>query len=218
MKYSKHSTYINTDGTEVPSATTILHILNKPFLVTWANSMGFRRKNVKEILEESSLTGTMVHKIIEAYLMKKMMVFIPVKHVTKELIYRYLDHFFEWKKRHEIEPIFMEKKLVSTRFGGTVDFYGKVDGKYTILDFKTSKRAYSSMFLQLAGYCYMLEQQGLQVDQVAIINVNIDKYKERFISREDLEPYIETFTILVELFHKWHDLNASDGWGSILDK
>jgi predicted RecB family nuclease len=112
----------------------------------------------------------------------------------------------------------MEKKLVSARFGGTVDFYGKVDGQYTILDFKTSKQAYSSMFLQLAGYCYMLEQQGLQVDQVAIINVNIDKYKERFISREDLQPYIETFIMLVVLFHKWHDLNASDGWGSILDK
>ena len=34
-KFSDHSTYVNNDKIEVPSATTILKILNKPFCYKW---------------------------------------------------------------------------------------------------------------------------------------------------------------------------------------
>jgi hypothetical protein len=131
----------------------------------------------------------------------------------------YLNSFFDWLKKHkEIKPIFMEKKLISERYGGTVDFYGMVDGKATILDFKTSKTFYSSMFLQLAAYCIMLEEQGYPVEQVGIIIINNKGYDEKFISREILEKYIRVYKLLVELFHGWYDLNIDQGWGDILSK
>ena len=31
-KYSDHSTYNNNEGVEVPSVTTIMKVLNKPFI------------------------------------------------------------------------------------------------------------------------------------------------------------------------------------------
>lgn len=216
MKYSDHSTYYNKDKVEVPSVTTILKILNKPFLTKWANFMGFKRKNVDDILERSSEIGTLVHKMIECYLLNKMFIFIPSRHVAKTLAMMYLNSFLEWKSNHTVEPIFMERKFSVDKFGGTVDFYGMVDGKHTILDFKTSKQVYSSMFLQLSFYCIMLEEHGFIVDQAAIIIVNDGKYNEKFITREELEEYIPIARLLVDLFHVWYDINLEKGWGNIL--
>lgn len=211
-----HTVYFNKDNIEVPSVTTILKILNKPAIIKWANSLGFRRQNVDDILAETSEIGTIVHKAIYCYLMDYYFIFISGRFCSKIRLMQHLNNFFEWKKEHTICPIFMEKQYVSDKFGGTVDFYGIVDDKLTILDFKTSKRIYSTMFLQLAAYCIMLEEQGEKVEQVGILIINEQNHKSKFITREELQPYIDTFKKLVDLFHSWYDLNMKDGWGEIL--
>lgn len=217
MKYNpSHTEYTNRKGVEVPSVTTILKILNKPSLVKWANYMGFKRQYVDNILEKSSKIGSSVHDLVEAYLMKYFYVFIGTDFWTPSLLKAYLNTIVEWKNSHIIEPIFMEKKFCSERFGGTIDFYGMVDNKYTILDFKTSKKVYSSMFLQLSAYCIMLEENEHKVEQVGIIILNPEGYNEKIITREELTPYIETFKVLLDLFHKWFNLNIEKGWGNIL--
>lgn len=216
MKYSKHMTYYNKDKIEVPSATTILKILNKPFLAKWANFMGFKRKRIQDILDETSEIGTMLHKLIEVYTNNKIFVFVGGQYSSRFLMIQFMNSFLEWRKLHEVEPIFTEHHMASDQYGGTVDFYGKVDGKCTILDYKTSKRFYPGMFLQLGAYCHMLEEQGYKVEQVAIIRVNQNEYKEKFMTREQLTPYINTFMTLVSLFHMWYKLNIEEGWGDIL--
>ncbi|MMZ42088.1 PD-(D/E)XK nuclease superfamily protein [compost metagenome] len=217
MKYNAtHTTYRNTNGHEVPSVTTILKILNKPFLAKWANIQGFKRNNIDDLLKESSYLGTMVHHIIESYLMGRKYMWLSPNQDMKYQIMLRLSGFISWKKNHDVIPTFMERKCFSEYYGGTIDFYGMVDGKHTILDFKTSKKAYSSMFLQLAAYTQMVEEMGLQVDQVAIINIHPNAYKEKFIQRDELQPYIDCFNQLLELFHTWYNLNISDGWGDIL--
>jgi len=217
MKYnSSHTEYINKKGVEVPSVTTIIKILNKPSLVKWANYMGFKRQDVDYLLEKSSHIGTCVHDLVESYLMNYYYIFIPTDYWTSTLYKLYMDTIMEWRNTHNIDPIFSEKKFCSERFGGTVDFYGVIDNKHTIIDFKTSKRFYSTMFLQLAAYCIMLEENNYKVDQVGIVILNPEGYNEKIITREELTPYIDTFRLLVELFHKWFDLNIEKGWGNIL--
>ena len=51
-KYSDHSTYINKKEVEVPSVTTIIKLLNKPFIAKWANSLGWKRQSYDKVLEE----------------------------------------------------------------------------------------------------------------------------------------------------------------------
>jgi hypothetical protein len=218
MKYSKdHTIYVNQDGIEVPSVTTILKILNKPFLTKWANIMGFRGINVDNVLEETSRIGTLVHGIVRAFVMKYYYIWIG-DYSDKQTVIRYFDSFLSWYKKNKVEPIFTEQILVSDRFGGTCDFYGLINDKYTILDYKTSKRFYATMFLQLAAYCMILESQGKQVDQVAILLLkNKGEAEPKFIQRTELEPYIEAFKKLLDLFHTWYDLNIRDGWGNILE-
>lgn len=216
-KYSSHNEYFY-EKKEVPSVTTILKILAKPALVKWANIMGFKRRWVDDILEEKSEIGTVVHYVIESYLKNRYLVWVDGKFIAKPLVARYLNQFLTWYKSHEVEMIFMEESLTCEYCGGTVDFYGVIDGKKTVLDFKTSKAIYSSMFLQLSAYVYMIEHQGLEVDQVAILAINEDKYKYKVMSRKDMDKYIETFISLAKVFDSWYNINIEDGWGDILGK
>lgn len=216
MKYTKtHTIYYNTLGVEVPSVTTVLKILNKPFLTKWANIMGFKRKNIDDILNETSRIGTMVHSIMQSYLMKYYYIWMGDPY-DKMLVMSYLNSFIKWEKDHYLEPIFMEKQFILEDIAGTCDFYGSVDGFKTILDFKTSKKFYSTMFLQLAAYCIMLEERGYIVEQACIVLLNEDKCTSKIITREELEIYIIVFRKLLSLFHDWFNLNNDLGWGDIL--
>lgn len=216
-KFSSHNEYFYNEK-EVPSVTTVLKILAKPALVKWANIMGFKRKWVDDILEEKSEIGTRVHYIIEAYIKNRYLVWVDGKAIDKPLIKLYLDQFLRWYNKHDVEMIFMEESMTCEFYGGTIDFYGVIDGKKTVLDFKTSKDIYSSMFLQLSAYVYMIEKQGLEVDQVAILAVNSNKFKYKVLPREQLDRYIETFILLSKTFDLWYSINEEDGWGDILGK
>ena len=67
-------------------------------------------------------------------------------------------HFFD---EHHIEPVILERPLWSARYGyvGTPDFVGRIDGELSVLDFKTSKRAYSEYFCQDAALQAAYEEE-----------------------------------------------------------
>lgn len=219
MKYSSHKTYYNAEGAEVPSATTVIKLLNKPFLMKWSNIMGFKRKKIEDILEESSMLGIAVHYAIEQMLLEKKFPDDFMKHLKRDVVMRHLGHFLTWRKsKEELIVDFVEGEFSSEKYGGTIDLFAKVDGKHTIVDFKTSKKFYSTMFLQLGAYVQLLEEQGKTVDQVMIVRVNIDRCSEKIMTREQIEPYVKTFNQLITLFHLWYELNEEDGWGDILGK
>jgi len=212
LKYSaSHTVYTNELNIEVPSVTTILKILNKPALLGWANYLGFRHRNIKDELLLSSTIGTLVHQLTYSYLMNKYFIFIDTHMCSKNTIKRYMNNFLNWKLTHSIQPIYAEKKIVLELFGGTIDLYCNLDNKLTIIDYKTSKIFYSSMFLQLAAYCILLEEKGYVVEQAGIILIHENDYKEKIINRDELAIYIEIFKLLVIIFHNWFDLNK-DKW------
>lgn len=214
-KYTKnHIVYMSDDG-EVPSVTTILKLLNKPALVYWANYLGFKRRNVDDELNEKAEIGTQVHKIIDAYLNNEMYIFAQSRYINKTMIVSFLNTFINWKKENNFDLIFTEKSFVNNKYAGTVDCYGVLNGKKTIIDFKTSKDFYLGMFLQLAAYTTLLEENEYEVEQVGILIVRQDKYKIKLISREELEEYVKVFKFLSELFHKMYDLSNDNGWGDI---
>lgn len=216
MKYGSHGDYVNSKGIEVPSVTTVLKVLNKPSLVKWANYIGFKRQNVQDVLDTTSYIGTFVHDFINAYICKSYYIFICTsRKINKKILYLYFNNFISWYKTRNIETIYSEKAFTTDSFGGTLDFYGKIDGKYTILDFKTSKKPYGSMFLQLAGYIILLEELGEKVDQVGILIVNDKEFSEKIINREDMDKYITTFKYLVSFFHAWYNISDEDGWEKI---
>ena len=213
-KFSDHSTYINKEEVEVPSVTTIIKLLNKPFIAKWANNLGWKRQSYDKVLEESANRGTFVHEILHEYLFKEGKKFNLSNPEVLNFLYENLNTFKEFEKDYDIKPIWGEKSFSLDKFGGTVDLYCELDNKYTILDFKTSKRFYSSHFIQLGAYIQLLEANDYKVEQVAILRIREGEYDIRIIDREDMGRYIDIFNKLVDLFHMIYDLNQD--WGDLL--
>lgn len=210
---SDHTKYYNSDGKEVPSVTTILKILNKPRLVNWANYLGMKHESVDKALEKSSYIGTMVHNVIECHLLGKKFE-LPTGEAKTWFIEvpDYFNQYMSWRENNKLEPIEVEKQMVCEYFGGTCDFYGIYEDKKTIIDFKTSKSVYSSMFLQLGAYTYMKELSGDIVEQVGILTVNKNKCYITLKTREEIQKYIDIFLDISKLYMDIYHLNVVDGW------
>ena len=154
-KARQHTPYHLESGLRVPGVTTVLGVLNKPALVPWANKLGLQGINVREYVDALADVGKLAHAMVLEYLSGG-----EIKAETGDysrntigLAENCFIKYLEWDRQHKIEPIYLEMPLVSERhrFGGTADFYGRIDGRLTLLDFKTGKGIYDDYWIQLAG-------------------------------------------------------------------
>ena len=213
-KYSDHSTYMNDDKVEVPSVTTIMKILNKPFIAKWANSLGWKRQSYDKVLEESANKGTFVHELLHEYLFKEGKEFDISNPDIVNFIYENINAFKDFLKTVELKPIWGEKSYSTDRYGGTIDLLCELDGVLTILDFKTSKRFYSSHFIQLGAYIQLLEYHGINVEQVGICRIKDGEVNIKLKKVDEMEEYIELFNRLTDAFYLVYKLNEE--WGDML--
>ncbi|MEI2421208.1 PD-(D/E)XK nuclease family protein, partial [Arthrospira platensis SPKY2] len=182
-----HTIYKNLKGEEVPSVTTVLKVLNKPALVSWANSLGFKRQSYKRELERTAKVGTLVHAYAEEKFNKKL--FRDIKKAfelddfSREQVLSAYNGFKMWLRDNvDLEVIASEKQLVSNKnkYGGTIDLIAKLGDETYIVDFKTSAKVHSTMFLQLAAYVYMAEENGIKIDRVGIVRLSKNKGNYEF--------------------------------------
>ena len=211
-KVSKaHVRYKTTDGQIVPGATTITGLLNKPFLVTWANRLGLEGIDSSKYTDEAATIGTLAHALIQADLQDDTIDRDAYSKHQMDQAENAVLSFFEWKKRHKIEVVFCEEKMVSDtmKFGGTVDCYCILDGKPTLLDFKTGKAIYEEYFVQLAAYAELLKENGHPVEEVRILRVGRDEtegFEERSVA--DTRKWFEIFKRLLDVYYLKKEL----GW------
>lgn len=207
-----HTVYKLADGkTRVPGTTTITGLLNKPYLVKWANNLGLEGIDSSTYTDEAAKTGTLAHAMVQAHLQNEQLDMNQFSKVQIDLAENALISFFEWKSRHEIEPIKCEVPFVSEtlKYGGTIDCYCLLDGKPTLLDFKTGKAIYEEYFVQLAAYRNLLEEQGLPVERCQILRIGRDEtegFEERAVT--DTRKYFEIFRNLLNVYYLKKDL----GW------
>lgn len=215
---NQHTKYYLKDGTEVPSVTTVIHnMINKPSLYYWSNKLGLNGLSYQSEMNKYSDIGTKTHKLIEEFL--KDLTDNPIENHTKinfslgynNQIYNAYESFLQWyDKQEEVNCIYSEKKLVyeKLKYGGTLDFYGIINGKYTILDFKTSNYFGIDMIIQLSAYYKALKAKGKQVEQVIILKLNKQeiKYEELIYSVEELNKYFSLFKILLQSYTLYKEL------------
>lgn len=165
-------TGINTyEGCTVPRVTSILGFIDSEGLIDWANLMGRRGINNKDILEKAAHTGTVAHESIEQFLKEGKEPPVPGKPFQS---------FMKWYKQqladgHTIEVLGQEQKLYCEWFVGTYDLLMKYDGKIILVDFKTSNHVHYKYCMQLAAYRYMLRLQGIEIDGVKVLQLNKQK-------------------------------------------
>jgi len=179
MKKAKaHVRYKDKKGSIVPGVTTICGILNKPALVRWANNLGLQGIDSSKYVSELADIGTLAHYMIQCHLQK-------TKPDPSDYSANQIDKaenaflkYLEWEKHQDLQVIFCEEMLIHEElgYGGTVDLYCILNGKKTLVDFKTSKGIFPEHFLQVAGgYKPLLSANGLLVEDCKILKIGRDE-------------------------------------------
>ena len=182
-------TYHTPDGRTFPSITTVLGILSEAGIAAWRKRVGEEEAN--RVGARASARGTLVHSIIERYLLNEDVTeFLPHIRQSLENVRPILDE--------RLGTIYgLEVPLYSSYLGlaGRVDCVAEFDGVPSIVDFKTSKRVkkkeyISNYFAQMAGYAVMWEERtGMPITNTVII-MDVDD-NEPLVFKEHRDNHIE---------------------------
>jgi hypothetical protein len=125
-----------------------------------------------EKLDSSASKGTDLHEELERFVKWKIRgskgKFIPDNKIIP---------FIEWSDKNVANFIASEAHCFSAELwtGGITDVVAKLkNGNMAIIDFKSSKEAYTSQFIQAAGYALQIEENGLW-DRNGKVNKKLDE-------------------------------------------
>ena len=191
-KAKAHTRYYGLDGEQKPGVTTVLYVLNKPFLIPWANKLGLQGIDSSKYRDAMAGIGTLTHQMIMDHLTR-------IKTVTSD--YSASDigmaencflSYLEWEKRNPIKPVLVEQPLVSDiyGYGGTPDCIAYNGDNLELLDFKTGKAIYPEMFYQVAAYVQLAKEHGYEITSARILRIGRDDnegFEERLTKRWDKE-------------------------------
>ena len=151
----KEASGYTIDGVWYPRVTKILSIKAKPALYRfYGEAVNF--KGAQEITNQSAKEGTLVHEAVEAILLGQKPEIDPsiapaVAGFVKFLGERNIETSPEWVERRIMHP--------DHRYAGTIDSLALIDGKFGVLDIKTSQAIYRDYNLQTASYIEALKNQ-----------------------------------------------------------
>lgn len=172
--------YKNKEGKRVLSVTTILGIISKPALQFWANKIGLQGIKMTEYVDDKADIGTLAHSICEFYITGNK---IEWEKYTKEQIMqacKCAKKFFEWLSyQYEFIPVASELELVSEKYqyGGCIDLLAILNGKLTLIDFKTCSAIWNEQKYQVSAYHNLLNENFEKVRELALNKIP-DKYKK----------------------------------------
>src|SRR3989339_13408 len=155
------------DDTWYPRVTKIVDIKSKPSLYQFYSSVGFTNGN--KIKEQSASEGTLVHEYVEKILLGE--------NPTPPLVIKpAIDAFSRFFERSNIEayPDLIEKRTVNYdfRYAGTVDALVSMNGRFGVLDIKTSKAIYRDYNLQTSAYFDALKRQFQNLEVRWILRID----------------------------------------------
>lgn len=159
MWYKDINEFKTENGYEVggvwyPRVTRILSIKTKPALENFFREME-NYSSAEDVKNKSAAEGTLVHNAIQKLVVGETIAIAPE-------IMPAVRAFQEFNAGRGIafHPEFIEKRVWSARnrYAGTIDALASVDGKFGVLDIKTSTGFYSDYNLQTAAYVLALQE------------------------------------------------------------
>lgn len=206
-KAKVHDPYYTKDGTRVPGATTILYLVNKPALIHWAWDLGQRGIDYRTHRDILADVGSLVHDMILCHFKKKKCDTSEYSKAQIDMADKSMLSFYAWERTNRVVPIIVEEKLVSERFrfGGKPDLLAKVNGKVSLIDFKTGLRLYEDIFYQLAAYGLLVkETKGTKIEEYVGVNVGRSDSEKFAISarkREDIAQDEMVFLAYLSIYN-----------------
>ena len=195
-------------GKKLPSVTTIIsRFKNATGLIIWSNQLGLKGLNYFDELKKAGDTGTALHDLAELHILEK-----DYELPEDPIAVHCFQQFIEWWESLDCEVIWTEKKYTSKKLnvGGCPDLLVKKDGKYILVDFKTSKAVYSDMLIQLSCYAELIkENDNIEIDRAVIVRFpkDDDETEIKKFFTEDLAVGLKQFKLLRKAFDLDKDLN-----------
>jgi hypothetical protein len=154
LEHFKGQSGYEIDGVWYPRVTKIIDIKSKPALYRFYAEMNNWSEG-EAVKKQSASEGTLIHETIEKILLGQE---TEIDQTIKPAVEAFL-RFME-EKHIQVDPEFVEKQLVhfDERYAGTLDAVALIDGKFGVLDIKTSQAIYRDYNLQTSAYMAALEK------------------------------------------------------------
>ena len=211
-KREKFEEYVSEDGISVPRVTEILSSsIHEDFLMKWSNGLGFKHISYTKFMREAADKGTYSHYMIEKFLKNGCMLedvdSFDIPNYFRPTVESTFTGFLKWWDKlktvyKDVELVYSEKRLVSNYFGGTCDCVLKLDGKYWLIDFKTSNHMNFKYTLQLAAYRELLRSEGIEISGCIVLMLSKTEYtyKEYIIDIDGNEKHKLYMDDAIKLF------------------
>ncbi len=164
--------------------------------------------------DEAATFGDMVHDWIESFsrakVERKKEPEIP-DDAPIEVI-KGITAFLDWYNKNKVKFIKSEELIYSMEheYVGKLDAIATVNGKHTLLDYKTGKGVYTEAYYQEAGYKNAYEEEYKEkIDQQLIIHIDKETGKFEVIERteSDYEKDLPVFLALLKVKRREKELN-----------
>ncbi|MDA1334453.1 MAG: hypothetical protein O2794_00355 [bacterium] len=145
------------NGTWYPRVTRILDVIPKPALKYFFREMG-SQEAADKVTKKSAEEGTLVHEMCQSLAVGEN-VHVP------ESVAPSVFAFYDFYKKNNIHfhPEFIEKTIwsVEHKYAGTIDALAEIDGKFGVLDIKTSTGVFDTYGYQTAAYMQALVEESV---------------------------------------------------------
>lgn len=182
-----------------PSVSTVLGSAPNPHIEAWKKKVG--PEAAAKISKTATDSGTKVHDSIERIIRGLPLTLTPFDIREREVVDGARPFLAEMGKVFCLETQLWSDKF---RIAGTVDCAAYIDGKPTVIDWKTSKFPKSaseiqSYFMQAAAYAFMIyERTGVAIADIVIFMVVYDMPDAPLVFREKVKNYLPAFSKLRE--------------------
>ncbi len=187
-------------------ATVAFEIIKKLDPKAWLKRLDLAYKAHNEKKKDSAEAGTDMHECLETYVKLMISDHGGVPKIPIDAPHEAVGRFAKWASLNIEKFIFTEGHCFSAKHwvGGICDVGAIMkDGKFALLDFKSSKEAYYSQLVQIAGYAVQVEESGVftangdrlmeprTVDELIVVPFGSDTIQTR--SAQNIAAFKEAF-------------------------
>jgi hypothetical protein len=157
-----HPQFYSSDGKRLASVTTIAKSVSgsNEGLLFWANAAGLDGLTLDDARRLPADIGTYAHDAIEA-IIKKLpfdLVALRLEEDQHALVLGAIAEWKRWSEQCQLEILASEEALVTEEYGGVLDCVARVNGKVSILDWKTGGGIYPDNLIQVCAYGQLWEE------------------------------------------------------------
>jgi hypothetical protein len=211
-KATQHTVYKDKNGNRLPGVTTVLSVINKPFLIPWANKMGLDNVVYSKYMDNIANLGTLVHYLCECYLKGIEPDLRDYSISEVEFSKPSYNRFLNWMSGlSDFELIGSEVQVISEKYGygGSCDLICKINGRLTLIDIKTSDSCYPEHKTQVVAYKQAYEEQtGNYIDDLKILRLGRGEGGSDIYDVGNEELHLKRFLVCLELYKLNKELKA----------